>query len=434
MVTPATACGGPDACYGDPPLDRLGKPEHRAMISQTFHGSIGRPLDSADYLISACFGVHIPTDSSTCDDFGFTKVFTASERSRLWFLYALLIDSGLVNWDSRRLLDLRERNVLGESIKCICSANTRDPILRACSLWVVKNQHVFDATSPCLDKKAIVLEGLRRAWRQIGLEDASDQTILETASTKWSKAQSEAFVLYASVLLGVTPSGGINDIWIDFGFCACPNASSEEYLLKVYRVLMESCSFEEFCRAFESRQLLELLQKYVWNKDARRKSRSSSGDDVEELEFVLHEPKIYDPNYHRETIPHLASVLERGSAHCDAVWRLKQFVLSDESLPWSSVITQYGFFNCRNTRQRFELKEVYKKLLIGSRAIDPMDLQSASKWNEIFKFACNVIPLPAKFKKLMRNLSENGEEKYVLARLTLPKETSEELGRSESTG
>jgi hypothetical protein len=86
---------------------------------------------------------------------------------------------------------------------------------------------------------------------------------------------------------------------------------------------------------------------------------------------------------------------------------------------------KYGFFNCRNALERFRLKEVYKKLLVGSCAVDPMDLQSASARNEIYDFACGVIPLHAKFEKLMRNMNENGEEKHILVRVTLPKKPRE---------
>lgn len=420
-VTPAAACGRPEACHKDTIHNFAGKFEREAMISQTFHDSSGRPLDSADYLVSACRDIHIPAESSTCDDFGFSNVYTANERSRLLVLYTLLIDSDVVNWDSRRLLDLRRQNLLAESIKSICSASSQDPVLRACSLWFLKNQHGADASSACLDSSAIVSEGFRRAWSHIGLGDASNQSIVETVSTKWSKIRSEAFLLYTFVLLGNPHSVATDDIGIDFGFCACPDALSGEYLLHVYRVLIDSCSFEEFCSSFESRQLFGLLQKYVWNEDARRKSRLTHRDNIEEVEFSFYEPNIYDSNYQKKIIPHLQTVLEKGSTECDAVWRLKQFVLSERTLPWSSVITQYGFFNCRNALERFQLKEVYKKLLVGSCAVDPMDLQSASARNEIYDFACGVIPLHAKFEKLMRNMNENGEEKYILVRVTLPK-------------
>jgi hypothetical protein len=85
-------------------------------------------------------------------------------------------------------------------------------------------------------------------------------------------------------------------------------------------------------------------------------------------------------------MPHLQTVLEKGSAGFDAVWRLKQFVLSERNLPYSTVIVNaVHFFNCRNAIERLELEKVYKQLLIGSNAVDPMDLPSSCANNNVYE-------------------------------------------------
>jgi hypothetical protein len=403
-----------------------------AMVNHIFECSPGRPLDSADYLAKYCLEMQLPDDidTSTCDDFGFSKVYTRGEKSQLLLLYIYLMDSTLLKWDSRILHKWQRENRLAEMLKKICVPilqldrmrvcvpTLKLDLLKECCSWFLQNQHVVDANSPPLEHSAVLFEGFRRAWRQIGLEDASDDAILSAVAVDFPKVKGTAFQFYTIILLGISPSPSV-DLYIDFGFCACPDDDSEAYLVWVYRVLIASCSFEEFCTAFKSRQVFRLLQKYIFNAKIQRKPAPLFKG--EHSPFLFYKSNIFDSDYQKRTIPHLQAVLEKSSTDCDAVWRLKQFILSDECLPRNTVITKYGFFNCRDALERLELKRVYNQLLMGKGAVDPMDLQSACANNSLYEFASAVISLDPKFKRLMRN------SKYVLIRVKDTKEVGEAL-------
>ena len=391
--------------------------EREVKIDHIFRCSPNRPLDSADYLVKACYDGMSPDDSQTRDDFGFSKIYTRRGENRLWLLYARLIRSDLVNWDSRILHTWQMENRLASSIRLLRPTGSWDPLFSTSYSWFLENQHIVDASTPPLDDKAVVFNGFQWAWRHIGLEDASDETILDTVAN-WPTRKGSVFTLYTAILLGSVP-GPQTEEWITFGFCACPNADSRAFLLSLYRILIDKCTFEEFCTATESSQLFRLLCQYIFEMKAPKRAPSIPA--IFYLESALSGRRVYDPEYLKERIPYLQNVLEGTLTGLRSVWLLKQFALSDKCYPCYSVLTQYGFFNCQNAAERLELKMAYKNLLGHGGQGDPIKLQSACSVNKIYEYVSRVIVIDDKFKRLMRNLSKDGEEKYVVVRLTIPK-------------
>ncbi len=328
-----------DLCHNEWICSR--KCEQEIRINHIFRCSPNRPLDSADYLVKACYDGMFPDDPQTRNDFGFSKLYTTMEHNRLFFLYNCLIHS--VNWDSRMIHTWQLENHLASKIRLLCLIESSDPIVSTSFSWFLDNQQVVDTSTPALSETEVVMNGFQRAWRHIGLEDGSDQTILENVAD-WPALKRSAFTLYSTTLRGLSP-GPQSREWMTFGFCACPNQGSRFYLVFLYRLLIDKCTFEEFCIAVGSFKLFRLLCEYIF--EMKTPKRVPSVSEIEILEHTSCGRRPYDPECLNNAIPHLQSVLQGNSITQHSVWLLKKFVLSNECYPINFVVMHYGFFNCR---------------------------------------------------------------------------------------
>ena len=66
---------------------------------------------------------------------------------------------------------------------------------------------------------------------------------------------------FAGVLLDGGTVDATEDCWYEFGLCICTTEIIQGRLCEVYRRLIPKCSFTEFWKAYESKQLIALRQK-----------------------------------------------------------------------------------------------------------------------------------------------------------------------------
>ncbi|KAI6037924.1 hypothetical protein EDC04DRAFT_3114111 [Pisolithus marmoratus] len=138
--------------------------------------------------------------------------------------------------------------------------------------------------------------------------------------------------------------------------------------------LISKCSFTEFWTAFESKDLVTLMD---------TKGLEGARNEVQHLEAFL---KI------------------KCNDWCPTVWHLRLFVQSPDVDPPPHVTMDYGFFNCKTVEEKISLREIYRRLL-ESPLVDPMDLHAACIQGELFDFARQHAPLlEQKFKRLMTNI------------------------------
>ncbi|PCH40898.1 hypothetical protein WOLCODRAFT_117892 [Wolfiporia cocos MD-104 SS10] len=146
----------------------------------------------------------------------------------------------------------------------------------------------------------------------------------------------------------------------------------------LYRQLLDRCTFEEFCVAFEASSIIAL--------------------------FDHHGLKPQRENFHN-----LEDVLS-GSPHVNkSVWDLKQFVMNKDMRLIPSVNVDYGFMNCRTPDEYTELKALYKQLfeLEHKTSFDPVELHNAAIRGKIFEYASGVLKFKKGQKKLYTRLMRN---------------------------
>ncbi|KAI6165506.1 hypothetical protein EDD17DRAFT_1690553 [Pisolithus thermaeus] len=329
----------------------------------TFNCAIGRPLDTADYLVRACWTHSLDDlDEDAKEDFRFANFLSAQDVHRLFGVYASLVRHMGVG--SRDLHKWQEEGTLTENIIAkfeVIPESSRD---RGYYPWFCQNLHVFNSRGGPPDFFAVARPYLDPEDREKG----PHQLVPD--------AKRKSFVLYALLLNGYHPDPSIEsekDLYFEFGFVTGCGSEGELVLPRVYQSLIPRCSFTEFWTAFESKNLVALM-------DAKGLGPMRKG------------------------VQHLETFMKIDSNEpCPTVWRLRLFVLSPGVDPLPSVAADYGFFNCQTIEEKFSLKEVYKELL-ESPGVDPMKLHAACIKGKLYAFAHEHKPnLQQRFKRIMTN-------------------------------
>ncbi|KAI6000927.1 hypothetical protein EDC04DRAFT_2584061 [Pisolithus marmoratus] len=328
----------------------------------TFTCAIGRPLDTADYLVRACWTDFLDDlDEDTMEDFGFTKFASAYDMHRLFGVY-----SGLVRYmgvRSRELHKWRKEGTLTENIMAkyeVIPKSSRGEYYP----WFRQNLHVFNSRAGPSDFFAVARPYLDPADRQ----KEPHQLVPE--------AKRKSFMLYAWLLSGYPQNLFITydkEIYFEFGFVTGCGSDGERVLHWVYRSLIHKCSFTEFWTAFQSCTLVALM-----------------------------DAKGFGPM--RNQVRHLEAFMKiNPNEPCPTVWRLRLFVCSLDVDPLASVAVDYGFLNCRTAEEKSSLKGVYKELLDSPR-VDPMELHTACIKGKLYDFARgHKSNLQERFRMLMTN-------------------------------
>ncbi|KAI6037922.1 hypothetical protein EDC04DRAFT_2897095 [Pisolithus marmoratus] len=332
-------------------------------FEHTFRCAIGRPLDTADYLVRACWtGWLDDVDGDTAEDFGFAKFVSNQDWQKLFGLYVGLTRVGV---RSRELHKWQTEGSLTENIMAKYEAIPQC-IRGAHYPWFRKNLSIFSTQDAHPDFLAVA-----RPYLDLEDRDKEPHELVPEAKRK-------SFLLYSMLLNGYHPNPSLSDtickdLYFEFGFVTGCGSEGEDILPWVYGCLINRCPFTMFWNAFQTKSLITLMDE--------KGLRSA-----------------------REQVKHLHAFLEiEPSGCCPTVWHLRLFVHSLNVDPPSHVAVDYGFFNCQSVEEKFALKRVYKEVL-ESPLVDPMELHKACIQGRLYDFVCSHNPnLEQRFKRLMSN-------------------------------
>jgi len=324
-----------------------------------------KPINTAYKLARSCYRDRLPDDVETSDDYGFTRAFTAPNRTKLLGLYKALII--YQNVEPKTLHSWRIKGTLVEEIK---KTFEKVPIgFRSVYYWwFLENQYVLD-----LSKEApadFIHETVMHGWLYAGGSLTASKEEIQAVRMAWPENRRRCLDLCMSLMANWHPAPD-QGLWSQFGFCASPDEVSEQRIAKIYTTLFTRCPFNEFHTAYEQSALTPLLRKHALG--------------IELDEF-----------------PYLARILD--TCWCrDSVWNLKKYVWAGDEEPAPQVALDYGFLNCRTDKDRAELTEVYKSFF-ARRTANPPQLHKAAMEGKLYEYVGeHVKPLKKKFKRLMRN-------------------------------
>ncbi|RDX47712.1 hypothetical protein OH76DRAFT_1523277 [Lentinus brumalis] len=352
-----------------------------------FDCKAGKPISTIYYLARDLgrYTCKVPLHHQTCIDYGFDKAqrsLGSEGATELASFYRMLIrDVGI---PLTLLRKLQKEGRLVEGIKCIFE--TCPPEIREQEdgpyHWFLVHQYLFDGRTadPVTHARQMLTHTstmILRAWPYAG---GSPSDTLETILSKRAKFSANQFNCFFFVAVIFDQSVPDPDIWLrlTFGFVA-EQALNVNLGLK-YAELCTRCTFKELCEAYEGSSIPALFARYG----------------------------IVDVGHH----PLFRDIMSGSPSTFKSVWRLKFYIEDvghsrpgEHALPAPSVVSDYGYGNCKSAEETKLLDELYAQLF-GKHAVDPLALHAACREGRLLEFAKKYVklsPWTAKYARLLRN-------------------------------
>lgn len=330
-------------------------------------------IRTAHHLARACRQDLMPTDAQTLRDYGFERICDPEAVSKLLGLYQGLFILHKYRLEPRELDKWLREGTLAQHIKDTFEAvpaHTRGGYYP----WFLENQWVLDPSVPVPEGSGVEALGERmeaKLWDTLGPERKAEHD-----AGRWPRESIVCMVIYRFLLSGLHPSPiSSSEEYIGFGFCTADDMYEEMQIARIYTTLMGRCTFEEFCKAYETNGLIALM-----------KAKGITTGVTKHFEHV---------------------VTGLGHGARESVWDLKQFVYGDgERRIIPSITCDYGFMNCRTPSEREELLVVYKAAFEG-RGFDAMELHAECIKGHVYEYVLKFQKFSKeekrKFVRLMKN-------------------------------
>ena len=359
--------------------------EEQRSVPHAFTCNIGRPINTADLLKQDCIEDMLPEDPQVEEDFGFHRLYNTSDKKKLFGLYRRLCLNCGISAET-----IHKWQVDKTLVKMIIATFSKIPQNKRGGYypWFLEHQYVLDGTMTYEEAQ----EDLVKTY------DAEARLHLSPSDRRKRREDLEppskrsAFLLLIMTLQGGYPHPAESGPYYDFGFCTCTNRNEESSLGGLYEELLigdklhtfwtqhltnlrprhrETCTFDEFWRAYDAGKLIELLDKKGFKED-------------------------------RKVFKHLDSFLNcpPNGPH-PSVWLLQTYLNEkDKEEAPRPILMDYGFIECDNYFDTMELKEIYRKLL---ECADHLELHQACIQGKLWSFANRHIRVDSRFEKIMWN-------------------------------
>ncbi|KAH9882751.1 hypothetical protein J1614_000117 [Plenodomus biglobosus] len=182
--------------------------------------------------------------------------------------------------------------------------------------------------------------------------------------------------LIATILRGtILPVN--SEAWYQFGFATTQDEGEERHLAGLYMAILKEAQdpkaiFSELVNAIEENSVVRLFD-------------------------------MNNYSHFRQAFPHLQVFLNTPPAKRPTVWRLNQFVKSDQAVePPACLQRDYGFKYCRRRDEVERMKAIYDIML---RQVGPMKLHSFCMVNRLYEEGIikTGIPMKSGDARLMQN-------------------------------
>lgn len=351
-----------------------------------FDCKAGQPISTVYHLSRAVWGDVVPVDAQTRIDYGFDKadnMIGGDAQSRLLGLYQGLFYSGAKEKEVR--VWQREGRLI-EGIKATFEAIP--PANRGGYYpWFLQHQYILDPTP--LAKEEAMENSTNRArtmlkdgWIAAGGSPNDSYEQIRAKLSAMPEERQACHQFFAMAHSHAHPSPDLGS-WLTFGFVASSSLEEEVHIAQQYMTLLNRCTFEEFCVAYETSAIPALFDRYGLSLGAA---------------------------------PHFRDVMS-GSPHMSkSVWNLKQYIDQLVPLPPNadelpplipSVRCDYGYMNCRSPAERKLLDDMYMQLFTKP-GMDPLALHDACIQGKLLDFVKSHMKLggksaKAKYMRLLKN-------------------------------
>jgi hypothetical protein len=319
----------------------------------------------------------IPDDPQTVDDYGFSRCRTWSEKSHLLGLYGGMLKCDI---SSQQLDDWKRSGTLVDNIVSYYMAIPED-CRGGYFSWFQRHKFVFEDShaegAGESQGDTLVLTAISKAMVFLQPEDQKRFPRLEPIEKQ------HAFLFFAIARESMHPNP-TDDLWYNFGFCACRDEHEERRLGGLYAKLLSgnkfwkdykmslggkipgppdtpAANFEEFWKAYRDGNLVALMDKYGLSQDRIQ---------FHQLESFLREP---------------------AGAPRPPVWGLRRYfefegVHVDGPAHVLTAAHAYGISSDLSVRERMQMIAFYKQLW---QTLDwyPMEMEEARRKGTLVEHA-----------------------------------------------
>lgn len=349
-----------------------------------FACKVGQPISTVYHLARAIFGDVVPVDPQTRCDYGFDKaekILGGESGSKLCGLYrGLLI---ILEVPLKKVRTWQREGRLLDGIKA--AFETLPPNNRGGYFpWLLQHPYILDGTPVDAEfvrrrEEQEYVNMVEEAWVFTGGSPDDTPDMIKSKIAAMTPTRRDCYHLYSTTFHHLHPSPNLK-IWLTSGFVAAMSLGEEQEFGRNYHKLVRSCSFDEFCKAYESSTIPEL--------------------------FDRHGISFSNTRLFRDVMS--------GTPHVNkSVWNLKHYIdelictdMGKGPTPIPSVSCDYGYFNCKVPAECKLLDDLYKYLFTELQ-VDPLALHEACLKGELLEFAKNsgmkLSPHTTKYTRLLKN-------------------------------
>ncbi|SMY30106.1 unnamed protein product [Zymoseptoria tritici ST99CH_1A5] len=341
-------------------------------------------LTTADYLMSDCIGDKIPKDPDVLADFGFQRLLTFPDQSKLLGLY-----KGLMYLDVQAE-ELHKWRISGRLADRIIETFERLPPRSRGGYfpWFVENRPLIFPPVPQIH--AVTDNDISEHYYKPAKFLLEPRDRLKPVKSLEPSTKRDCFIFAALIIQSQHPSPELHGPYYDFGFCACRNEAEESTLGVLYQQLIVgdihqpqrwywgdmptsdayAARFSDFCQAFENQDLIQFM-----DNNGMKQQRSS----IRHLETYLNAPK---------------------ETRHSPVWKLLTFLKSgDAECPPTEIFVSFGFVRCADLRVRSRLKQLYASILALA---DAVALQEAQATGRLLQFAEQYVEISPDLAEILK--------------------------------
>ncbi|KZS98805.1 hypothetical protein SISNIDRAFT_447623 [Sistotremastrum niveocremeum HHB9708] len=227
--------------------------------------------------------------------------------------------------------------------------------------WLSTHAHLFEpknALEPMRERQEFrqkeVWKFITRSSEEVSLKD------IENEMKDWPADKVICHQHYIRTCTAPSPYPSVADWAVLFGFCVFKEGTQDHYFLHhLYLRLISRCTFDQFCAAFSSGGLLDLMDS-MGLESARR-----------------------------ELPTDCQTVISLSPLHIPTIWHLQSLGDIHNPFPQPAVLIPYGFANCRDADEVARLRRFWMSVLKDPN-LSLEQLQTATENDRIYEYLASM--------------------------------------------
>ncbi|KZT41010.1 hypothetical protein SISSUDRAFT_1117864 [Sistotremastrum suecicum HHB10207 ss-3] len=348
----------------------------------------GREVTTADRLAAMVLSGHLELKDATMSDYGFPNLSCREDMATLLHIYRevfTILDIKPKSLHRWRLEDTLYSNLLKAYEEAGAKVNLTH------HAWLRQHSDIFNpatAQSPARMWRHDVMEKV--VTHVVGMAKSSSELVMLSEMASWPPHTKLCWDFYLTVFGGTKPTVHSPEPWIKFGFCVEDKLDGDAVpwegpIQHLYSELMQRCTFGEFCKAFNTSCLVDLMDKHG----------------LQERRLAL--PKATE----------FQRILLQSPYHIPPIWGLKSLMIHPSEIQ-SSHVLPFGFANCRAEKDAFQLVRFYATLL-EKPDVSIFRVQHAAEQDRLYQFAMGLpgfAPSTSEKRFLRRVLRTQNKARY----------------------